>query len=160
VLNDGQWRPLRTVEAWTDEQGHTIETIEPPAARRPITAKTASQVRQMLVQVVEKGTARLARSDLYEIGGKTGTANKINPLTKRYDDHRQVVSFLGYISAGDGPRLAGIVIVDEPRLDEHLNYGGRLAAPLFRRIAEKAMAYYDVPAFFAVNERAAAKSKR
>ena len=89
------------------------------------------------------------------LGGKTGTANKINPVTKGYDDDRQVVSFLGYIAGGDGPRLGGIVIIDEPRLAEHLNYGGRLAAPLFRRIAEKAMAYYDVPALFAFNERAA-----
>jgi cell division protein FtsI/penicillin-binding protein 2 len=114
----------------------------------------------MLFQVVEKGTAKLARSDYYEIGGKTGTANKINPRTKHYDDHRQVVSFLGFISATDGPRLAGLVIVDEPRLAEHLNYGGRLAAPLFRRIAEKAMAYYEVPAQFAVNDKAPVKPIR
>lgn len=155
VLNDGEWRPLRTVEAWTDDQGRTVENIEPPAATKPITASAAGQVKKMLVQVVEKGTAKLARSDHYEIGGKTGTANKINPVTKGYDDDRQVVSFLGYIAGGEGPRLAGIVIIDEPRLAEHLNYGGRLAAPLFRRIAEKAMAYYDVPALFAFNERAA-----
>jgi cell division protein FtsI/penicillin-binding protein 2 len=155
VLNDGQWRPLRTVEAWTDEQGRTLETVDPPAATQPITAKASRQVRQMLIQVVEKGTAKLARSEVFEIGGKTGTANKINPLTKGYDDHRQVVSFLGFISGNDGPRLGGIVIIDEPRLAENLNYGGRLAAPLFRRIAEKAMAYYGVPALFAVNERAA-----
>jgi len=154
VLNDGQWRPLRAVEAWTDEQGHTLEDLEPPAATQPITATASRQVRQMMIQVVEKGTAKLARSDTFEIGGKTGTANKINPRTKSYDDHRQVVSFLGFISGGDGPRLGGIVIIDEPRLAENLNYGGRLAAPLFRRIAEKAMAYYGVPALFAVNERA------
>jgi hypothetical protein len=41
------------------------------------------------------------------------------------------------------------VIVDEPKLDETMNYGGRLAAPLFRRIAEAAMKYYEVPAQFA-----------
>ena len=155
VLNDGQWRPLRTVEAWTDEQGRTLQPIEPPAPTQPITAAASRQVRQMLIQVVEKGTAKLARSEIFEIGGKTGTANKINPITRGYDDHRQVVSFLGFISGGDGPRLGGIVIIDEPRLAENLNYGGRLAAPLFRRIAEKAMAYYGVPALFAVNDRAA-----
>ena len=149
VLNDGQWRPLRTVEAWTDEHAHTIEEIQPPAATQPITVKAARQVRQMLIQVVEKGTAKLARSELFEIGGKTGTANKLNPVTKTYDKHRQVVSFLGYISNADGPQLAGIVIVDEPKLDETLNFGGRLAAPLFRRIAENAMKYYEVPAQFA-----------
>lgn len=152
MLNGGMWSPLRTEEAWTDEQNRTIEEIVPPAPRRAITAKAAGQVLQMLIQVVEKGTAKLARSDFYEIGGKTGTSNKINSKTKTYDRDRQVVSFLGYIAASDGPRLAGLVIIDEPKLAEHMNYGGKLAAPLFRRIAEKAMNYYEVPAFFAVNE--------
>ncbi len=147
-------------EAWTDEQGRTLQDIGSPAPRQPVTATAARQVRQMLVQVVEKGTARLARSNYYEIGGKTGTANKINSLTKTYDRHRQVVSFLGYISAGDGPRLGGIVIIDEPKLSEKMNYGGRLAAPLFRRIAEKAMTYYGVPPQFAVNEQPAAKKPK
>jgi cell division protein FtsI/penicillin-binding protein 2 len=149
VLNDGQWRPLRTAEAWTDDKGRTIEEITPPAATQPITARAARQVRQMLLQVVEKGTAKLARSELFEIGGKTGTANKLNPVTKTYDKHRQVVSFLGYVSNADGPQLAGIVIVDEPKLDATLNFGGRLAAPLFRRIGEAAMKYYELPAQFA-----------
>lgn len=149
VLNDGQWRPLQTVEAWTDEQGRTVQEIPRPAATQPITQQAARQVRQMLVQVVEKGTAKLARSELFEIGGKTGTANKLNPVTKRYDRDRQVVSFLGYISNAEGPQLAGIVIVDEPKLEATMNYGGRLAAPLFRRIAEAAMKYYELPAQFA-----------
>lgn len=160
VLNDGQWRPLRTMEAWTDEQGRTVEEIAPPAATQPITEKAARQVRQMLIQVVEKGTAKMARSEFFEIGGKTGTANKLNAVTKRYDNHRQIVSFLGYISNADGPQLAGIVIVDEPKLDETMNYGGRLAAPLFRRIAEAAMKYYEVPAQFAVSTQPGGKNTR
>lgn len=163
VLNDGQWRPLRTVEAWTDEQGRTLQPIDPPAARQPITAAAARQVRQMLVQVVEKGTGRLARSASYEVGGKTGTAKKVNSVTKGYDDNRRVVSFMGYISSGEGPRLAGIVIVDEPKLAENMNYGGKVAGPLFRRIVEKAMAYFEVPVQFAVNSRpgaVAGKSNR
>jgi cell division protein FtsI (penicillin-binding protein 3) len=143
------------VEAWTDEHNRTLETIDGPAATHPITPAVAAQVRQMLLQVVEKGTGKLARSDYYEIGGKTGTVDKVNPLTKSYDHDRQTVSFLGYVSGSDGPKLGGLVIIDEPKLAEHLNFGGRLAAPLFRRIAEKAMAYYDVPAQFAVVDKAA-----
>jgi len=149
ILNDGRWSPLRTVEAWTDEQGRTLEEIPAPETRQPVAQKAARQVRQMLVQVVEKGTAKLARSEFFEIGGKTGTARKWNSAIKNYDRSKQVVSFLGYISNAEGPQLAGIVIVDEPKLDETMNYGGRLAAPLFRRIAEAAMKYYEVPAQFA-----------
>jgi cell division protein FtsI/penicillin-binding protein 2 len=155
VINDGAWRPLRTAEAWTDEHGRTIEAIEAPPATHPITPVVAGQMRQMLMQVVEKGTGKLARSDFYDIAGKTGTANKYNPAIKEYDTRKQTVSFLGYVSGSEGPRLGGLVIIDEPKLAEHLNYGGRLAAPLFRRIAEKAMAYYDEPAQFAVNDKAA-----
>jgi cell division protein FtsI/penicillin-binding protein 2 len=155
VLNDGMWSPLRTTEAWTDEQNRVTEEITAFQPRRAITEKAARQTRQMLIQVVEKGTAKLGRSEFYEIGGKTGTANKLHktdPKKYGYDRTRQVVSFLGFIAASDGPRLAGLVIIDEPKLASNLNYGGRLAAPLFRRIAEKAMTYYEVPAFFAANE--------
>jgi cell division protein FtsI (penicillin-binding protein 3) len=154
VINDGEWRPLRTVEAWTDEHGHTLEAIEGPPATHPLTKDVAAQVRQMLLRVVEKGTGKLARSHYYDIAGKTGTANKLNAQRTDYDNTRQMVSFLGYVSGSDGPRLGGLVVIDEPKLAEHLNYGGRLAAPLFRRIAEKAMAYYDEPAQFAVNDKA------
>jgi cell division protein FtsI/penicillin-binding protein 2 len=149
ILNDGRWSPLRTAEAWTDEHGRAKEEIPLPETRQPVTEKAARQVRQMLIQVVEKGTAKLARSEMFEIGGKTGTANKWNNQIRDYDRRKQVVSFLGYISNAEGPQLAGIVIVDEPKLDETMNYGGRLAAPLFRRIAEAAMKYYEVPAQFA-----------
>jgi cell division protein FtsI (penicillin-binding protein 3) len=154
VINEGEWRPLRAVEAWTDEHGRTLEPVENAEATHPISPAVAAQVRHMLFQVVEKGTGKLARSDFYDIAGKTGTANKVNPVTKQYDTSKQTVSFLGYVSGSDGPRLAGLVVIDEPKLAEHLNYGGRLAAPLFRRIAEKAMAYYDEPAQFAVNDKA------
>ena len=160
VLNEGMWSPLRSAEAWTDEQNRTLEEIQPAAPRRAITAKAAAQVQQMLVQVVDKGTAKLARSDFYEIGGKTGTANKLKLTGPGYDKNRQVVSFLGYIASSKGPQLAGLVIVDEPKLADHLEFGGRLAAPLFRRIAEKAMTYYEVPAFFAVNETAGKAVKK
>ena len=148
VLNDGRWRPLQVADAWTDEKGAVLESMPLPEGRQVLTPKAAAQVRDMLLQVVEEGTAKLARSTRFEIGGKTGTANKIRRNGRGYDRERQVVSFLGFISAASGPRLAGICIVDEPKLASNLNYGGRLAAPLFRRIAERAMDYYEVPAQF------------
>lgn len=149
ILNEGRWSPLRVSEAWTDNLGKPIETIPRTPPRQPISSKAARAVQNMLVQVVEVGTAKLAHSELFEIGGKTGTANKINPVTKGYDKHRQVVSFLGFIADATGPRLAGICIVDEPKLQDHMNYGGKLAAPLFRRIMERAMAYYEIAPTFA-----------
>jgi cell division protein FtsI/penicillin-binding protein 2 len=148
VLNEGKWQPLHVAEAWLDPAGRQISEIPRGTTRQPITAKAAKAVRQMLVQVVETGTAKLAHSHAFEIGGKTGTANKWNAKTKSYDKNRQVVSFLGYIADQTGPRLAGLCIIDEPRVSAELAYGGKLAAPLFRRVAERAMSYYEIaPAF-------------
>ena len=156
ILNDGMHRPLRVIESWTDDKGAPLSLPDETPPRRVITSRAAQQMKQMLIQVVEKGTGKLARSEEYEIGGKTGTSNKVTRNKKiagrgSYDSTRQVVSFLGFISSGSGPELAGICIIDEPKLSEKMNYGGKLAAPLFKRIVERAMAYYEVPAQFAVN---------
>lgn len=150
ILNDGLWRPLALADAWTDSSGTVTSPINPPEGRKVIPPDVARSVSNMLLGVVEKGTAKSARSDLFEIGGKTGTAKKVNEKNPAagYDNNRRVVSFLGYISSASGPRLAGICIIDEPKLAEAENYGGHLAAPLFRRVAEKAMNYYKVPPQF------------
>jgi cell division protein FtsI/penicillin-binding protein 2 len=150
ILNDGIWRPLALADAWTDSSGTVTTPINPPEGRRVIPSNVSRDVSRMLLGVVDKGTAKSARSEHFEIGGKTGTAKKVNEKNPAagYDLNRRVVSFLGYISSASGPRLAGICIIDEPKLAEAENYGGHLAAPLFRRIAEKAMNYYKVPPQF------------
>jgi stage V sporulation protein D (sporulation-specific penicillin-binding protein) len=95
--------------------------------------------------VTEKGgTAPQAAIDGYAVGGKTGTAQKV--ANGHYDPTKWVSSFLGVVPIED-PRLAIIVVVDEPQ-GGHL--GGVVAAPIFKEIAEEALRYLHVPPTAAV----------
>jgi hypothetical protein len=95
--------------------------------------------------VTEKGgTAPQAAIDGYTVGGKTGTAQKV--ANGHYDPTKWVSSFLGVVPIED-PRLAIIVVVDEPQ-GGHL--GGVVAAPIFKEIAEEALRYLHVPPTTAV----------
>ena len=96
-------------------------------ARRPPARCVA-----MLESVVEKeGTAPKARMDEYRVAGKTGTAQKVDPVARGYSDKR-IASFIGMVPAED-PRLVICVVIDEPKTDV---YGGLVAAPAFKEIAD------------------------
>ena len=148
IINGGEYRPLHLAEAWTDENARTLEPLDRSAPRRVVTAAAAAAVRHAMLQVVEKGTGKAGRSELFEIAGKTGTARKATTVLKdgklRTAYQGDVIcSFIGYLPA-DKPRLGGLVIIDTPRGTKHPHYGGPMASPLFRRIAERAMAYYEI----------------
>ncbi|MEN9284281.1 MAG: Stage sporulation protein [Verrucomicrobiota bacterium] len=144
ILNDGLWRPLRVIESVTDISGNPTEGTPELASRQVIPEKTARSVQGMLLEVVRKGTATRAQSERYEIGGKTGTAKQVLPKGGYHPTLRNI-SFAGFVNVAGQPRLAGYCIIDAPKMGPGMNSGGKLAAPLFRRVAEKAMEYYQVP---------------
>jgi cell division protein FtsI (penicillin-binding protein 3) len=119
-------------------QPHLVEAIggepvEVDPGRRIMTARTARQVDRMLREVVSSdGTGELAQVNGYEVAGKTGTANKIDPETGLYSEILYTSSFVGYVPADD-PQLLIAVVVDEP---SGAYYGGDVAAPAFEQIAE------------------------
>ena len=89
----------------------------------------------------EGGTAKSAAIDGNYVAGKTGTAQMIDPRTKRYSREKYVSSFVGFVPA-DNPKIAMIIVIYEPKGQI---YGGVVAAPVFKRIAENALSYLDVP---------------
>ncbi len=104
------------------------------ASRRVMTAKTAHQVDRMLRKVVsERGTGTLAEVRGYAVAGKTGTAEKVDPETGKYDHTLYTSSFVGYAPA-ENPQLLVAVVVDEPTAGSY--YGGDVAAPAFADITE------------------------
>lgn len=110
--------------------------------RRIISERTAYVFKEILKSVTEEGgTATSASVDGNAVAGKTGTAQVIDPITKRYSRDRYVSSFVGFVPA-DNPRFALIVIVYEPKGQI---YGGVVAAPVFREISRQALSYLNVP---------------
>jgi cell division protein FtsI (penicillin-binding protein 3) len=113
---------------------------KPPARRRIVGRRIARQLTSMLQNVVLDGTGTLAQIPGYRVAGKTGTAAKPDPHGG-YSDSRYVASFVGFVPASR-PRIVVLVAVDEPR---GAIWGGVVAAPAFREIAEPTLQYLEVP---------------
>jgi len=110
--------------------------------RRVVSEQTATQVSQMLEGVFGAGgTAQEATIDGYSLAGKTGTAEKPDPVTGGYSDYKFFASFIGFAPARD-PRLLVSVMVDEPKGQY---YGAEVAAPAFERIVQFALPYMRIP---------------
>jgi cell division protein FtsI (penicillin-binding protein 3) len=104
-----------------------------PERRRVISPETASALRGMLEGVTLNGTAKKAQLDGYTAAGKTGTAQKIDAKTRTYSKTKFVASFVGFAPVNN-PAVVIIVVIDEPGGSY---YGGDVAAPVFRQIAEQ-----------------------
>ena len=114
-----------------------------PAGRRIISAATASSLREMLKGVLAPGgTASEVSIPGYQLAGKTGTANKVDPATGQYSKTAYVASFMGFAPASD-PTLLCAVIVDEPHAGSI--FGGTVAAPAFGQIMSFALPYMRIP---------------
>ena len=109
--------------------------------KRIISEETASAMQRMMKMVVTNGTAKSARLDGYTAAGKTGTSQKIDPVTRRYSHRDFVASFVGFAPA-ESPLFTILVVVDTPR---GKIYGGEVAGPVFKRIAEQLLAIRNVP---------------
>jgi membrane peptidoglycan carboxypeptidase len=138
IAGGGIYRQPRIIARAVASDG-TIETSPVAPDRRGISAAAARTMLGIMRGVTEPGgTARQAAIEGYNVAGKTGTAQKVS--NGHYDPTKWVSSFLGVVPAED-PRLAIIVVIDEPQ-GGHL--GGAVAAPIFKEIAEQALRYLHV----------------
>jgi cell division protein FtsI (penicillin-binding protein 3) len=135
IANHGLARPPRLVDATVDAGGKRHDASL-PAPHQVVSAATADAVTGMLQKVVTEGTGVKAQIPGYPVAGKTGTARKAPYNTGEYN-----ASFAGFAPA-DNPRLAAIVVVDNP---EASIYGADAAAPVFQQIMRFALAYERVP---------------
>ena len=109
------------------------EPVAKTPRKRILDAKTARQLDRMLRKVVSAdGTGQNASVAGFEVAGKTGTAEKVDPETGEYSTTKYTASFVGYAPA-DRPQLLIAVVVDEPSTG--FIYGGDVAAPAFEQIA-------------------------
>ncbi|MBI3091137.1 MAG: penicillin-binding protein 2 [Candidatus Tectomicrobia bacterium] len=111
------------------------------AARRVLSPEASAQMRQVLEGAVTEGTGTAAAVPGYRIAGKTGTAQKADPALGTYAPGKYVASFVGFAPA-ESPRIVVLALLDEPR---GTHYGGKIAAPVFRRLVEATLYYLRVP---------------
>lgn len=140
LANGGVLMKPYVVSEIRDADGHIIKQVPPQTKRRVISPETAHSVTRILEGVVTDGTGMKAAIPGFRVAGKTGTAQKIDPRTGGYSSSRFVSSFAGYVPA-DSPRLAMIVVIDEPQGEA---WGGTVAAPVFSRVGEQVLGYLGV----------------
>jgi cell division protein FtsI (penicillin-binding protein 3) len=138
VANGGMRVAPHIVDRVIDAKHNAIARPQRPAPQRVISEKTAAVLNEILKAVVARGTGRPAALDEHVVAGKTGTAQK--SARGGYSDDKVVASFAGYVPA-DRPRLAILVVVDEPKVSQ---YGGTIAAPVFKEMAESTLRYLGV----------------
>src|SRR4051812_28721239 len=122
--------------------GRVLLARERAEVRRVLKAETARKVTAMLEEVVQKGTGTRAALLGHRAAGKTGTAQKVDPIRGGYGDKR-LSSFLGFAPA-DAPRVAILVVIDEPDGKGAEVTGGTVAAPAWGAIAHEALRQLDV----------------
>lgn len=140
IANGGVLMKPYVVSEIRDVQGRVLRQMLPQVKRRVVSPETARTVTTILEGVVTEGTGGKAAIPGFRVAGKTGTAQKIDSRTGAYSATQFVGSFVGFAPA-DNPRLAMIVVIDEPRGEA---WGGTVAAPVFRRVGEQVLNYMGV----------------
>jgi cell division protein FtsI/penicillin-binding protein 2 len=139
VGNGGRQVHPHVVKLVRDADGQ-MRNVEPGPGERILSERTAERMRAALERAVTEGTGQRAQIAGRRVAGKTGTAQKPSPEAG-YRSGKYIGSFVGFAPAED-PRLAILVAIDEPKT---AHYGGVVAAPAFRAICGRALAYLRVP---------------
>jgi len=114
----------------------------PDGAHRVIKELTSAKMRAMMQGTVVEGTGRMAALNGYSAGGKTGTAQKVDPATHTYSHTKLVASFAGFAPVSN-PAISVAVVIDTPTVGTR--YGAETSAPVFREVAQEVLEYLGVP---------------
>ncbi len=133
IVNGGYlYQPY--VVSHTKSSDGAIRIVHQPKVIRPVISPKVSEIlKSFMGGVVERGTGVKAAPDGVTVGGKTGTAKKMNTETGAYYSNRYVASFCGF-APYEKPKYVCLVVIDEPR---NAKYGGDAAAPVFRKIMNR-----------------------
>ncbi|HUQ05346.1 MAG TPA: penicillin-binding protein [Kofleriaceae bacterium] len=145
VGNGGVYHAPRTVAKVTGADGTVLFELNEPgkAIMKP---STAAALIPMMASVFDTGkdggTAKNVMVPGFKAGGKTGTAHKYDPAIRKYSPDKYLSSFAG-LAPIDAPRIAVVVVVDEPRGGDY--FGGKVAGPVFGKVASETLRYLGVP---------------
>ena len=140
AINGGTlYRPYIVKRITEHETGEIIEEHKPTFVRKVISEEASEQVRYALESVVALGTGRNAYIENYRVGGKTGTAQKVN--NGSYMVGNYILSFVGFLPA-DNPKVIAYVAIDNPK--GVTQYGGTIAAPIAKNILTDAISALNI----------------
>jgi cell division protein FtsI (penicillin-binding protein 3) len=155
IANGGVYMPPHILLQSTDEtKGDTrlqpaafhpanqLPATLPDGAHRVIQELTAAKMRSMMQGVVMEGTGTTAQLNGYSAGGKTGTAQKVDPATHTYSHTKLVASFAGFAPVSS-PAISIAVVIDTPTVGSF--YGTAVSAPVFQVLAQQVLEYLGVP---------------
>jgi cell division protein FtsI (penicillin-binding protein 3) len=144
IANGGMlMKPILVRRVIDAGSGTLLSQGDPTPVRRVVSRHAAATLSRWLEGAVQDadGTGKKARLEQWRVAGKTGTAQKADPVTRRYSADKRFSSFVGFAPA-DAPRIVIGVFIDEPRGEV---YGGEVAAPVFRDVTEHALKSLGVP---------------
>jgi len=140
VINGGNYYQPHIVSKITDQNGNTVEEIEPKLLKQTVSKETSDRVKEYLYATVSKGTAKTAKVPGYSMGGKTGTAEKLPRKNGKY-----LVSYIGYVPQ-EHPQLVIYVVVDTP--NQNTKDGSQahstFAQNIAREILEEILPYMNI----------------
>jgi cell division protein FtsI (penicillin-binding protein 3) len=136
IANGGRLLEPVIVRKVTNARGETVREGLPRVRREVVPPGIARTVADMLTAVTEQGgTGVEASVPGFRVAGKTATAQKVDPATGKYSMEKFTSSFVGFVPA-ERPRVVVAIVLDEPMIG---HYGGDLAGPVFRRVAQAAL---------------------
>jgi cell division protein FtsI (penicillin-binding protein 3) len=142
IANDGVYVPPRIIAGTTPPRSTAqYITFHPAQGKRVISTLTAARMKQMMEGVVLRGTGKKAVLNGYSSAGKTGTSQKVDPVTGAYSHKKHVASFTGFAPINN-PAISVLVILDTPVGPQD---GGAVAAPTFSRLTQQILSYLNVP---------------
>ncbi|PRO65319.1 penicillin-binding protein [Alkalicoccus urumqiensis] len=145
IANDGKMVNPYVVSQILNEEGETVAENTPTVSGEPISAETATEVRDILTTVVssENGTGQAFAIDGFEVAGKTGTAQIVGEDGRYVRGHGQnLYSFIGMAPADD-PEVIVYVAVDRPDLEDH-EIGSEPVSMIFRQVMEQSLQYLNI----------------
>lgn len=136
LINGGNYYEPHVVKQIKDAHGNVVENKAPVLVKKTISEETSRTIREFMLATVEEGSAKSAKIEGYDIGGKTGTAEK-HPRSLR----NNLVSFIGY-APQENPEIMIYAIIDEPNVPNQAV--SKYAVDLVNKIMIEAFPYLNI----------------
>ena len=141
LVNGGQLMTPFILKEVRDSKGEILLKHTPTVKTRIVSQRTSRQMKEILRGVVDHGTGVRAQVPGYWIGGKTGTAQMVDKSTGEYSHEDFLTSFIGFFPDSEA-RWGMLVMVSQP---QKACWGGEVAAPIFKEVAERIIRYLHIP---------------